>query len=76
MRWFDSVIESMDTNLVKLVEMVKNRGAWHAAVHGATKSQMELSKCTTKTNRIHLVIVIRIHSISIPFCTPWQILLE
>ena len=44
MRWFDSVIESMDTNLVKLVEMVKNRGAWHAAVHGATKSQMELSK--------------------------------
>ena len=44
MRWFDSVIESMDTNLGKLVEMVKKRGAWHAAVHGATKSQMGLSK--------------------------------
>ena len=44
MRWFDSVIESMDRNLGKLVEMVKNRVAWHAAVHGATKSQMELSK--------------------------------
>ena len=44
MRWFDSIIESMDTNLGKLVETVKNRGAWQVAVHGATKSQMGLSK--------------------------------
>ena len=44
MRWFDSIIESMDTNLGKLVETVENRGAWHAAVRAATKSQMGLSK--------------------------------
>ena len=35
----DSITDSMDTNLSKLQEMVKNRGAWCAAVHGVTKSQ-------------------------------------
>ena len=37
MRWLDSIIESMDMNLSKLWEIVKNRGAWHAAVHGGHK---------------------------------------
>ena len=40
MRWFDSVFDSMDMNLLKLQEVVKERGAWHAAVHGVTKSQI------------------------------------
>ena len=39
MRWLDSIISSMDMNLSKLQEMVKEREAWHAAVHGDTKSQ-------------------------------------
>ena len=37
-RWLDSIIDSMDMSLSKLQEMVKNREAWNAAVHGITKS--------------------------------------
>ena len=43
MRWLDSNSNSMDTNLSKLQEIVEDRGAWWAAVHGVTKSQTQLS---------------------------------
>ena len=39
MIWLDSITDSMDINLSKLQEIVKDRGAWCAAVHGITKGQ-------------------------------------
>ena len=56
MRWLDSITDSMDMNLSKLWEMLKDWGVWYVAVHGVTKNWTQLSYWTTAKlflNTIH-----------------------
>ena len=51
MKWLDSITDSMDMNLSKFWELVMDSKAWHAEVHGVTKSRIQLSNSTELMGR-------------------------
>ena len=69
MRWLDGITDAMDMSLSRLQELVMDRVAWHAALHGVAKSRTWLSNWTDWLTRSLLKLLNRVWL----FATPWTI---
>ena len=58
MRWLDGIIDTMDFFFSKLQEIVKDREAWHATVHGVAKSQALLLQLNNSIKHLHVHLIL------------------
>ena len=72
MRWLDDITDSMDMSLGDLWELVMDREAWNAAVHGVTKSQTRLSDFTLTFHFHALEKEMATHSSPLAWRIPWM----